>query len=93
MRKEALGANAIQDFNSTLTKLLALVILHQEALFCDKLRSILTDINECTANTDGCGQICTNTDGSFMCSCNSGFALNNDARTCSGKRTLNYTIV
>ena len=44
--------------------------------------SIYLDINECTANTDGCDQVCTNTDGSFECSCNSGFTLSNDGKTC-----------
>ena len=40
------------------------------------------DINECTANTDGCQQVCTNTAGSFVCSCNSGYTLSSDGRTC-----------
>jgi hypothetical protein len=43
-----------------------------------------TDIDECTADTDGCGQVCTNTDGSFTCSCNSGYTLDSNGRTCNG---------
>ena len=43
---------------------------------------IYLDINECDANTDGCEQGCTNTDGSFVCTCNSGFTLSDDGRTC-----------
>ena len=43
-----------------------------------------TDINECNNNNGGCAQTCTNSDGSFQCSCNSGFRLNSDGRTCSG---------
>ena len=41
-----------------------------------------TDIDECAADTDGCDQVCTNTPGSFECSCNSGFSLSTDGRTC-----------
>ena len=43
-----------------------------------------TDFNECVTNNGNCGQICTNTVGSFTCSCYSGYMLNADARTCSG---------
>ena len=43
------------------------------------------DINECDDNNGGCEQNCTNTDGSFQCGCRSGFTLNEDRRTCSGK--------
>ena len=42
------------------------------------------DINECTADTDDCDQVCTNTDGSFTCSCNSGYTLDSNERTCNG---------
>ena len=42
----------------------------------------LIDIDECTADTDGCDQICNNTDGSFECSCRSGFTLLDDGKTC-----------
>ena len=43
---------------------------------------IILDIDECAADTDGCDQVCTNTPGSFECSCNSGFTLSGDGRTC-----------
>ena len=43
------------------------------------------DINECSLNSDGCDQLCTNTLGSFQCSCNSGYSLNVDGITCSGR--------
>ena len=46
------------------------------------MHSFLIDIDECTANTDGCDQICNNTDGSFQCSCRSGFSLLDDGKTC-----------
>ena len=44
--------------------------------------SYFTDIDECAENTDGCDQGCTNTAGSFVCSCDSGFTLSSDGRTC-----------
>ena len=44
----------------------------------------LLDINECTENTDGCAQMCTNTIGSFTCACRVGYLLNNDGRACQG---------
>ena len=42
------------------------------------------DIDECSARTDNCSQKCTNTNGSFICGCNTGFQLDNDAVTCNG---------
>ena len=44
------------------------------------------DINECASSNGGCAQVCTNSVGSFQCSCNSGYTLNVDGRTCSGKQ-------
>ena len=43
------------------------------------------DINECTINVDGCGTnaVCTNTIGSFICTCISGFT--GSGVSCSGK--------
>ena len=43
------------------------------------------DVNECLTNNGGCAQICTNTVGSFTCSCNTGYSLGADARSCVGK--------
>ena len=43
-----------------------------------------TDINECFNTSGGCEQLCTNTYGSFFCSCNTGFQLSNSV-LCSGK--------
>ncbi len=39
-------------------------------------------MNECLNNP--CGQLCTNTDGSFDCSCMSGYALQDDGYDCEG---------
>ena len=43
------------------------------------------DINECAMYNGNCSQICTNTNGSYLCSCSSGYGLNADNRTCTGE--------
>jgi len=45
----------------------------------------LSDIDECAAGTDMCHQEanCTNTDGNYTCTCNSGYT--GDGLECSGK--------
>ena len=47
------------------------------------------DIDECSSNKGNCSQICTNTDGSYVCSCQSGYLLGADSKTCNGKSGLN----
>eukprot|EP00058_Branchiostoma_floridae_P009650 XP_002595138.1 hypothetical protein BRAFLDRAFT_67927 [Branchiostoma floridae] len=39
--------------------------------------------NECSSNNGGCDQTCTNTRGSYTCSCRQGFVLDSDGRGCS----------
>ena len=46
------------------------------------------DINECQQGTSGCSQICTNTPGSYKCSCYAGYHLSNDSHTCIGQTLL-----
>ena len=41
------------------------------------------DINECEGYND-CHQICTNTDGSYYCSCEMGFTLDTNGLSCKG---------
>ena len=49
-----------------------------------------TDIDECATNNGGCAQVCTNTDGGFTCSCNPGYAINNDDNSmCDGESHIN----
>ena len=44
----------------------------------------LPDINECLINNGLCSTSCTNTIGSYFCSCSSGYQLNADGTTCNG---------
>ena len=49
---------------------------------------MIADINECLMNNGGCSQNCTNTNGSFMCSCLTGYSLSIDNATCRGMLAL-----
>jgi diaminopimelate epimerase len=46
---------------------------------------VIIDIDECTEGTAGCAQMCTNQDGSYSCSCGSGYRLVANAHGCEGK--------
>ena len=48
------------------------------------------DINECLADNGNCSQVCTNTNGSYFCSCYSGYKLDPDGRTCRGALYLGF---
>ena len=50
-----------------------------------KCCTLISDVNECLTNNGGCAQACTNTGGSYFCTCNAGYSLAADARSCSGK--------
>ena len=45
---------------------------------------VCVDIDECSMGSHDCEQVCTNTEGSFICSCSSGFDLSSNGRTCNG---------
>ena len=45
----------------------------------------VSDIDECAEGTDDCAQVCTDTDLSYTCSCQSGYRLASDGRGCDGK--------
>ena len=41
----------------------------------------------------GCSQNCINTIGSYHCSCNSGYLLDEDLKTCNGKYLFIFAIM
>ncbi len=43
-----------------------------------------TDSCECANGLSGCSSFCSNTDGSYDCSCSDGFTLDGDGRKCNG---------
>lgn len=56
---------------------------------CSSFVSYSADVNECrSTTTNQCQQNCTNTVGSYTCTCHTGYRLNGDGRTCSGKWPL-----
>jgi len=50
----------------------------------------LSDVNECAINNGGCEQICNNTIGSFICTCGSGYQLDENRMNCSGKIWIDF---
>ena len=46
-----------------------------------------TDIDECDISNGGCEHNCTNTIGSFVCSCNNGYNLTENGLDCTGMRS------
>ena len=49
-----------------------------------KYFNTISDVDECTLHNSGCSQICTNTFGSYVCSCRTGFRLATNGRSCEG---------
>ena len=43
------------------------------------------DINECDEGSHNCEHNCTNTAGSFECSCDGGYKLDGNGKNCSGR--------
>ena len=51
----------------------------------------ISDVDECSIEENNCQQLCNNLPGTYNCSCYTGFMLNNDNITCSG-RNLEHVI-
>ena len=47
---------------------------------------LIADINECSKGTHGCSNGCTNTVGSYLCYCPTGYELDASLKTCVGKK-------
>ena len=56
-------------------------------MFKAKYCYIYVDINECETSGHNCSQTCTNTPGSYTCSCRTGYE-DNGYGNCTGKTTL-----
>ena len=54
---------------------------------------ILTDRDECALANGGCEHSCSNADGSYTCSCNSGFKLNANGLTCEGEQKSRTLVI
>uniref|UniRef100_A0AAZ3Q2V8 Fibrillin 2b n=1 Tax=Oncorhynchus tshawytscha TaxID=74940 RepID=A0AAZ3Q2V8_ONCTS len=50
---------------------------------CLPVTRLIADIDECTIMNGGCDTHCTNSEGSYECSCSEGYALMPDLRTCA----------
>ena len=48
------------------------------------------DIDECETLSSQCNQTCTNIPGSFGCSCNVGYVLDSDGRSCNGTKMFHW---
>ena len=68
---------------------LVLVRMYQLGLkcYCHALNIIIfPDIDECRRNNGGCQSVCSNLPGSYVCSCEPGFKLRRNGRSCSKLR-------
>ncbi len=52
---------------------------------CSHFDWFFPDVDECGEDTDGCAQNCTNNNGSFLCSCGTGYSLGEDNLRCDGR--------
>ena len=52
---------------------------------CMYVISLFVDINECTVyNGSNCSHSCVNTNGSYYCTCDEGYYLDDDEEECYG---------
>ena len=48
----------------------------------------VSDLDECRTSNGGCEQVCSNTVGSFECSCDPGYSLISGGFSCTGKHGI-----
>ena len=61
-----------------------LVITTKVIFVCLRI-CVHTDIDECELDNGRCDHNCTNTNGSYHCSCHHGYDLQDDQHSCAGK--------
>ena len=76
---ECASSIQLQEYNKTCVGK-KIYSIEMNAIF-----AAILDVDECTVIMNGCNQNCTNTNGSFFCSCQNGHELQNDNKTCIGK--------
>lgn len=54
------------------------------SFFFNSMTQFQIDVDECSRRQSGCSQICINTKGSYKCSCEKGYALAQDGKSCIG---------
>ena len=72
-----------------LTVMVSYLYMHKDC----SMKLPLSDINECDKGISGCNQTCTNTNGSYTCSCYNGYVLDADGHSCNGKVLVHITYV
>ena len=66
-----------------------LVLFSEQVTYYKFYSFLCIDINECNEEIDDCAQNCTNTNGSYTCSCNTGYRLGSDGHSCFGTKINN----
>lgn len=61
------------------------VLVRHKLILCVYCLSSLSDINECNSNNGNCDQNCINQPGTYHCTCNTGYTLSSNLRSCIGK--------
>ena len=64
-----------------------------EIIFTKPMPCHSQDINECDTTNGRCEHSCTNTIGSFICSCDTGYQLDGNGLSCSGESLLKMKVV
>ena len=79
------------DLHSVISLAIYMPITHLSHAVLDKIHfleffcHISIEINECETANGGCEHICTDTFGSFICSCATGYQLDGNGLNCNGE--------
>ena len=83
MKMEVIIVNVMMGFNWTMTTVGARV--SNSIFMCFSYnQKVYIDHNECLSNTHVCEQVCHNSHGTYTCTCNTGYRLASNNRTCDG---------